>query len=47
MENLKKKTGKNKNKLKTKYPKKHGNFKNTKPMVQFNWFYLEKECRYY
>ena len=39
-EKLRKKSGKNKNKLRTIYPKNHENFKNSKPRVQF----LKKEC---
>ena len=38
MENLKKKSGKNKNKLRIIYPKNHENFKNCKPRVQLYWF---------
>ena len=37
MENFKK-SGENKNKLRTIYPKNHENFKNSKPRVQFYWF---------
>ena len=37
MENLIK-IGKNKNKLRTIYPKNHENFKNSKPRIQFYWF---------
>ena len=35
MEFLKKKSGKNKNKLIATYPKNHENFKYSKPMIQF------------
>ena len=35
---------KNKNKLRTIYPKNHENFKNNKPKVQFYWFFIKKEC---
>ena len=35
---LQTKSRKNKNKLKTKYPKNHENFKNNKPRVQIYWF---------
>ena len=38
MENLEKNREKNKNKLRTKYPKNHQNFKNTKCRVQFYLF---------
>ena len=34
-ENLKKKSGKNMNRLRTIYPKIHENFKNSKPRVQY------------
>ena len=39
----KKKTGKNKNKSRTIYPKNHENFKNNKPRGQFYWFSGENE----
>ena len=35
---LQTKSGRNKNKLKTIYPKNHENFKNSKPKVQIYWF---------
>ena len=35
---------KNKNKLRTTYPKNHENFKNSKPRVQFYWFLQKKDC---
>ena len=35
---LQTKSGRNKNKLKTIYPKNHVNFKNSKPRVQIYWF---------
>ena len=44
MENYKK-TGENKNKLRTIYPKNHENFKNRKPRVQLYWF-LQKRRVY-
>ena len=43
MENLKK-SGKNKNKLRTIYPKNHENFKNSKPRIQFYWFLKKGVC---
>ena len=39
-----KKSGENKNKLRTIYPKNHGNFRNSKPRVEFYWFLYKKEC---
>ena len=47
MENLKKKkkSGKNKNKLRTIYPESDENFKNSKPRVQFYWFLFKKKCK--
>ena len=39
-----KKSGENKNKLRTIYPKNHENIKNSKPRIQFYWFLLTKEC---
>ena len=41
---LQRKSGKNKNKLKTIYPKNQENFKNSKPKVHFYWFLYKKEC---
>ena len=38
-----KRSGENKNKLRTIYPKNHENFKNSKPMVQFHWFLYKKK----
>ena len=45
MENFQKISRKNKNKLRVIYPKSHGNFKNSKPRVQFYWFLLKKSVR--
>ena len=42
---FKKKSGENKNKLRTIYPKNHENFKNRKPRVQLYWF-LQKRRVY-
>ena len=44
MEKIFQKWGENKNKLRKAYPKNHENFKNSKPRVQFCWFFLKKEC---
>ena len=41
---LKKKSGENKNKLRTTYPKNHENSKSSKPRIQFYWFLLKKDC---
>ena len=41
--NIFKKSGKNKNKLRTIYPKNHEHFKNSKPRVEFYWFLYKKE----
>ena len=38
------KKGKNKNKLRTTFPKNHEKFKNSKPRVQLYWFLYKKEC---
>ena len=35
-----KNSGENENNVRAKYPKNHENFKNNKPGVQFNWFFL-------
>ena len=37
-----KKSGKNKGKLRTRYPNNHENFKNSKPRVRFYWFLCKK-----
>ena len=39
---FKKRLGKNKNQLRTTYPKNHENIKNSKPRVQFYWFLQRK-----
>ena len=44
MEKKFKKSGKNKNNLKTIYPKNHENLKNTKPRVQFHLFLWKKSA---
>ena len=43
MENYKK-TGENKNKLRTIYPKNHESFKNRKPRVHFTGSCRKEEC---
>ena len=42
---IKKRSRKNKNKLRTIFPKNHENFKNSKPRVQFYWFLYKKSVR--
>ena len=42
---IKKRSRENKNKLRTIYPKSHGNFNNSKPRLQFYWFLYKKSVR--
>ena len=42
---FKKKSGENKNKLRTTYPQNHENFKNNNPRAQLYWFLWKKEYK--